>query len=375
MVKFSLVGILVGGDLMLQSILSNIAIILLMHLFMSMDFHFKNKYSKLLKDLIAITITSISVIAMFYLPINIYDNFWIDMRLIPLVFLAYLQGWKVAIPTLAITSAWSLFMGTSSILVNVIFGMVLPTLFTLLFHHRSNIKGKYFEKISIMMIAWLISNIPIIFLIPNGLEIFRHISIIQLITYVLTAIVLYTFIMQDRQHRFLQDKLEKLAAEDSLTKLLNKRKFLEVVQNKCKSVKSRQFLAMLDLDHFKNVNDSFGHLVGDKVLKTTGEILKKYEKENIIIGRYGGEEFIIYIEHDNPSEVIQLIQQIRKEIRTSLFAIGRDKTLKLTVSIGLAEFDENVTFSEAIHLADQFLYSAKQNGRDCVVFDYYKKIS
>lgn len=363
-----------GGVLMLQSILSNIAIILLMHLLMTMDYHFKDKYSKLTKNLIAITITSVSVITMFYLPINIYDDFWVDMRLIPLVFLAYLQGWKVAIPTLAITSIWRFSMGGSSMIPGIIFGMVLPTLFALLFHSRSNIKGKYIEKISMMIITCLISDIPIIFFIPNGLEIFQNIIIIRLVTFIITAIILYTFIMQDRQRRFLQEKLEKLAAEDSLTKLLNKRKFLEVVEKKCKKVKDRQFLAMLDLDHFKNVNDSFGHLVGDKILKAIGEILKKYENENIVIGRYGGEEFIIYIEHDNPSEVIQLIQEIRVEIRNSLFAIGKDNTLKVTVSIGLAEFDENVTFLEAVHLADKFLYRAKQKGRDCVVFDYYRNI-
>lgn len=345
-----------------------------MHLSMSMIFSFKDKYSETTRKFTAITTTALAVIVMFYLPIKIYDDFWVDMRLIPLLFLAYFQGWKVAIPTLFITSSWRFFMGGGGMIPGIIFGMVLPTLIGLLFHHRSNIKGNFLEKLGIIIAAWFVCDFPIIFFMPNGLEVFNNIALIRSTTFVITAIVLYTFIMQDRQRRYLQEKFEKLAGEDSLTKLRNKRKFFEVVEEKRKHVKSRQFLAMLDLDHFKNINDTFGHIVGDKILSAIGEILKKYESDNVVIGRYGGEEFIIYIESDDCRMALQLIQNIRNDIRSSLFKIGKGNSVKMTVSIGLAEFDNDITFLEAVNLADKRLYKAKEKGRDCVVCENSKKI-
>lgn len=346
-----------------------------MHLFMSMSYHFRNKYSNLTRDLIAITISSLSVIAIMYLPIRIHEDFWVDMRLIPLVFLAYFQGWKVAIPTLLISSLWRFSMGGGGMVPGILFGMVLPTLFALLFHHRSNLRGNYFEKFGIIIGAWFICDFPIIFFMPEGLEVFSNIALIRLVTFVITAVVLYIFIIQDRRRRLLEEKYEKLAGEDSLTKLRNKRKFFEIVEVKSKNATSRQFLAMLDLDHFKKVNDTFGHIVGDKILSAIGEILKKYESDNVMIARYGGEEFIMYIEHENPSKVIELINNIRKEIRSSLFAIGQGNSIKMTVSVGIAEIENNLTFTEAVQLADKYLYKAKEKGRDCIIFNNCQKIS
>lgn len=359
---------------MLQSILSNIAIILLMHLLISTVIHFQDKYSKFTREVIIIIITSLSVIAMFYLPIKIYDDFWVDMRLIPLVFLAYFHGWRVAIPSLIIAALWRVGMGGGGMMPGIVFGMVLPTFFALLFHHRINLKGKYLEKVGIIFVAWFMSDFPIIFFMPNGLNVFQQIAIPRCLTIVLTSIILFIFIIHDRERRFLHDKFEKLAGEDFLTKLLNKRKFLEVVEKKCSRVQSNQFLAMFDIDHFKKVNDTFGHIVGDAILIELGEILKNYEQENVVIGRYGGEEFIIYFEKDNYSEVIEIMNSIRNEIQRNLFALDRGEPIRVTISTGLAKLDKNMSLEEGIALADQCLYKAKANGRNCIITDQQEEM-
>lgn len=354
---------------MIQSLLSNIAILLIMHLSMSVNIHFRKKYSATIHKLITILIISISVICMFYLPIKINDDYWIDMRLIPLVFLAYIQGWKVTIPSLIIVSLWRFFMGGNGMVPGIIFGMVLPTLFALLFQHRSRSIKHSYDLIGIVIVAWFISDFPIIYFMPNGMEIFTKFSSIRLVAFVITTMILYTFYMLEKDRQRAHDRLEKLADEDSLTKLHNKRRFFEIIERKSKACTSRQFLAMLDLDYFKHINDTYGHLVGDKMLIELGNILNKYEQQNVVIGRYGGEEFIVYIEEDEQSKVLDLIFGIQSDIRTTPFTIDGNLTLNLTVSIGISEIQKGMSLTEAVQNADRALYTAKESGRDRVVYD------
>lgn len=358
---------------MFQSILSNIAIILLLHLIMTVIMNYRNKISPFLLKFFIIFINSAAVISMFYLPIR-FDGYWVDMRFIPLVFLAYLQGFRLAIPALLISSLWRIFMGGDGMIPGIIFGMIGPTLFALSLHHRSNLQGHFFEKIGMIIGCWFICDFPIIFIMPNGFEIFKSIALIRSTSFILTAITLYSFIILERQRTSSNEKLQRLAGEDPLTKLLNKRKLFEMIGEKVQHFSPEHYIAMIDIDHFKQLNDHYGHVIGDQVLVKTGEILKQYEKENIAIGRYGGEEFIVYIGDTTFDEATKLIETIRQDIRTASFVINNEISIQITVSIGLAPLTENDPLLHVINLADKNLYQAKRNGRDCLIVSTNHKV-
>ncbi|MDM5335212.1 diguanylate cyclase [Ureibacillus composti] len=351
---------------MLQSILSNLAIILLFHLSMSMVMNHKKKIPNSLIQLTMIIVGSVAVISMFYLPIR-FNHYWVDMRMIPLVFIAYIHGWKKALPTLLVASVWRFFMGGAGMVPGILFGMIGPTLIALAFHHRSIFNKNFIEGIGIIIVCWLFSDLPIIYIIPNGWEIFKSTALIRGSSFVITATILYMFITQDRQRRMLNEELEKLATEDPLTNLFNKRKFYEVVHRKITTLQPKHFLAMLDIDHFKQINDTHGHLVGDKILVLLSNILMRYRNERVTIGRYGGEEFIIYIGNSTNDEAKELIEEIIQEIRSTSFPISNSKTIHITVSIGLTEMNDHLSLLSNVNQADQNLYMAKRKGRDCLI--------
>lgn len=326
----------------------------------------KSKIPTSLFHLTMVIVGSAAVISMFYLPIR-FNHYWVDMRMIPLVFIAYIQGWKKALPTLLVASVWRFFMGGAGMVPGVLFGMIGPTLISLAFHHRSKIDKIYIERIGIIIACWLFSDLPIIYIIPNGWEIFKSTAFIRGSSFVITATILYMFITQDRQRRTLNEELEKLAAEDPLTNLFNKRKFYEVVHRKITTLQPKHFLAMLDIDHFKQINDTHGHLIGDRILILLSNILKKYMNDNVTIGRYGGEEFIIYIGNSTNDEAKEIIEEIIQEIRLTSFPISNSETIHITVSMGLTEMNDYLSLLSNVNQADQNLYMAKRNGRDCLV--------
>jgi diguanylate cyclase (GGDEF)-like protein len=123
---------------------------------------------------------------------------------------------------------------------------------------------------------------------------------------------------------------------------------------------------MLDLDHFKETNDKFGHLVGDVVLKETAVILKDTLREIDIIGRYGGEEFSIVLTGIGREGAAQVAERIRQNVESAVFK-AYDEVVSSTVSIGVSVFpDDGVDALNLIESADQALYRAKESGRNKV---------
>lgn len=351
---------------MIQSILSNLAIILMMHLVMSMLMSYKKQLSARFVYVATILLVSMSVISMFYLPIR-FGGFLLDMRFIPLVFYGYFWGWKMALPPLLIAALWRFFMGGDGAIPGIIFGMVAPTLLALIFHHRSKIEGEYLHKILLILACWFICDFPIVFFIPGGVEIFQRIGLLRLTTFVGTSIIWYSFIMLERQRSSLNERLQKLAGEDPLTRLLNKRRFYEVAKEKIESDGSMGFIAMMDIDHFKNLNDTYGHVVGDDILIKVGRVLKESEIEDVLVGRYGGEEFIIYLGNSNFESAARTLDEIRTKIRNIRLILENGKTIGITVSAGLAEIEKDAHILSTVDHADKLLYLAKKNGRDRVL--------
>jgi diguanylate cyclase (GGDEF)-like protein len=127
--------------------------------------------------------------------------------------------------------------------------------------------------------------------------------------------------------------------------------------------KSNASIAMLDLDHFKSVNDTYGHATGDKVLSGLGQLLSRSLRTTDYIGRYGGEEFMIVLVGASPEESIEKLNAIKDAFSAIDFEFN-DTVFRATFSIGLADLAENNSLPHAINQADQALYASKVGGRN-----------
>jgi len=165
-------------------------------------------------------------------------------------------------------------------------------------------------------------------------------------------------------------KLEELAQTDYLTGLFSRRRFFEIMTYEAKRTfrtKEPLSLIIFDIDHFKQINDKWGHQTGDKVLKEISEITKKCVRETDSVARYGGEEFIILLPGIVASEAALIAERIRKQFENHIIIMEKD-IIRLTASFGIAQFTDNQFdtnyIDKIVSYADQALYKAKEMGRN-----------
>ena len=173
----------------------------------------------------------------------------------------------------------------------------------------------------------------------------------------------YTSIRQDITDK---KRVEELSITDQLTKLNNRLKLEEVFNTEIERSKryNQEFsMILLDIDHFKLVNDNYGHDVGDETLKDVARILSKSVRATDIVGRWGGEEFIVVASQTNLKQTMILAEKIRKNIEDHKFKVIGTKTS----SFGVSTFKSNDTQETLVKRADDALYKAKDGGRNCVV--------
>lgn len=163
------------------------------------------------------------------------------------------------------------------------------------------------------------------------------------------------------------------AKTDTLTGLLNRGAFEEELALMLTGERPKEAcLALLDIDHFKRINDDFGHLVGDKVLKFFGGLIKKHALKHHTVARYGGEEIAMLMPNTTLDQALAISEKIRKLLESSqLKRTGKDEPIgKVTVSIGISSAKTEDTAENLIDRADQALYKAKNQGRNQVVISW-----
>ena len=130
-------------------------------------------------------------------------------------------------------------------------------------------------------------------------------------------------------------------------------------------------ILMVDLDHFKRVNDTYGHAGGDEVLRQFAEIAKGHLRGTDIMGRVGGEEFAILLPETASIGALNLAERVRHDLQNAKMVWG-DQTLRITASLGIADLGEHdATILDLLARADRALYTAKNNGRNCVIVDHF----
>jgi diguanylate cyclase (GGDEF)-like protein len=181
------------------------------------------------------------------------------------------------------------------------------------------------------------------------------------------------------QWRQREKSVEILSQIDPLTTLYNRRtiyNFLEILLSKQYTDHRFHALILLDLDYFKQINDKYGHTVGDKALIETANVLKRTIRNEDIVGRFGGEEFIIVVANTSHQQTQQIAERCRNELARLKVYSDHDEEVMVTASFGITHFDRHITSLDTVlKQADEALYHAKNLGRNQVVQyqDYLKQ--
>jgi diguanylate cyclase (GGDEF)-like protein len=166
------------------------------------------------------------------------------------------------------------------------------------------------------------------------------------------------------------EEIYKMTIVDGLTEIFNKRYFLETLERelqRAKRYKRELSMIMFDIDFFKRINDNFGHLAGDQVLKDLAQLVKSRTRSEEIVARYGGEEFAILMPETNQRGAKALAEQLRKLVENGNFSFD-DEDIPVTISLGVVSLQGNDWDLHAfIRMADERLYDAKRGGRNQVV--------
>jgi diguanylate cyclase (GGDEF)-like protein len=173
------------------------------------------------------------------------------------------------------------------------------------------------------------------------------------------------------QNSLLFQKTKDLAIKDGLTGLYMRRYFVEKIDEEIRRAKQLgvafSFL-MIDIDHFKDCNDTHGHPFGDKVLKILSEFLRDNLRDVDVIGRYGGEEFAVILPSTPYNGAMFVAERLRNSFEKLVINVNENEGIKITLSVGGVEYREGMKLMEIINCADKALYHSKENGRNKVSF-------
>ncbi|MFC3882274.1 diguanylate cyclase [Bacillus songklensis] len=293
----------------------------------------------------------------------------IDLRSIPMMIAAYLGGWvsTLVATSIIIICGLALYPISHSALVNIVVLTVSAIAFSFISHSSMKIEKKWiFMAVSFVAIL----GITIDFVIPD----FRK-ALIVFAQYALAVVCATygTYLFKSYLWRSDDDyaRLKEGAEKDSLTGLNNVRLFNHAIDSAFLKVKEHQeelSLLYIDIDHFKQVNDMYGHPAGDKVLQQIGHILMQSCRSVDVVSRNGGEEFSVIMPACDSASARTIAERIRKNVEQSVFLINEDVELKVTVSIGSATVNQKnmISVRQLIHQADEGLYMAKRTGRNWI---------
>lgn len=193
------------------------------------------------------------------------------------------------------------------------------------------------------------------------MAVFRAATIVvqNLFFFIILGTMLMLFLFEEIEWHRLR------SIRDELTGSFNRRYFKEHVQRQLNQSEAASIIALVDIDHFKQINDTYGHDIGDEVITFVVQNLESLNLTDCVVARYGGEEFAIFARENDEARVAKALDTVRDEIAGS-FSID-DQPLRVSVSIGVVMLDTSYDYGEVIRQADKALYQAKQQGRNRVM--------
>lgn len=176
--------------------------------------------------------------------------------------------------------------------------------------------------------------------------------------------------LESSVHDLLHERanLTSQVQRDALTQVASRQYLLDILAQEVDQTLAKRrdlTVAMADLDHFKNINDSLGHLIGDRVLKEVAQRITTSVRDRDLIGRYGGEEFLLIFPDTSLPVAQQVTERIRQHIASTPIHL-QEHSIPITISIGLTHFNPDDSLESLLQRADNAMYAAKQAGRNCV---------
>jgi diguanylate cyclase (GGDEF)-like protein len=187
----------------------------------------------------------------------------------------------------------------------------------------------------------------------------------------LITLVLYSTCLLIYRNNCSSEVLRRLATTDSLTGAFNRRYFMELMareQRRADRYETIYTILMIDIDHFKRVNDTYGHQVGDRAIRAMADACKHATRPTDIVARYGGEEFVVTLTHTDQAGALKVAERLREAVSQIAIPTERE-ALTFTVSVGVGTYRTRSSIDEIIGRADQALYRAKTAGRNRVCVD------
>ena len=240
----------------------------------------------------------------------------------------------------------------------------IPDLATEQYSTLFDVDGRAGSVLSLPLLCEKKTTIGILNLLRSSINGFSEaeIGFLQLIAVHAAGVIDKTILFHNTQ---------ELAYTDGLTSIFNRRYFDQRYSReilRAKRYKRALSLLMVDIDYFKKYNDTFGHLMGDKVLRKVANIIEEELRRADIVCRYGGEEFVVILPEIDQDNAFRVAEKLRTAVRTISFKKNKQPATHVTISIGVASFPDNGNNAEKIlEAADKALYRAKELGRDKVV--------
>jgi two-component system, sensor histidine kinase LadS len=279
--------------------------------------------------------------------------------------IAYAQGLALVLLYVAIALDSHLIQAWLAFVVLSAFVPIMLLLGVYMLRYQQLFSRYFLAAAALAMTGTLITEFAVWGFIPFTEITFHAMELGMVLDATILAMGLSHFVRDQQKKRV---HAERLAITDALTEILNRRGFEEAALPHwllTERHNRRMSVLMLDLDHFKKLNDTFGHALGDQVLFTFARLLMQCARRHDVVGRWGGEEFIIVLPETDATEAGMLAERIRQltlelAIAPALPAGG------LTVSIGISEYRVGQSLDELIKAADVALYAAKGGGRNCL---------
>lgn len=308
-------------------------------------------------------------IVLMYYSIQVNEFVILDLRHIPVVLLAYFGGFIPSMISVVIISIGRFVIDVNHSSIVSLFMMLLIGSGASIITY--NCKNEGLKKWTIMLLySQFIFSIAF-YLVVDFYRQVIHFAFYHIVSTLVGGFFTFYFVTYIRRYSELYLKYKENSERDSLTGLYNVRSFdyfYNLMVNEAKEKNQSFAVCLVDIDYFKNVNDLYGHVAGDEILKQLARILEKTTRREDIISRNGGEEFSVLLQDCCIKKAVDIALRIQKSVSEYTFLINESEKLNITVSIGVAACEDNQLEhqKQLYQEADDALYKAKHNGRNRV---------
>ncbi|WP_226659343.1 GGDEF domain-containing protein [Pseudalkalibacillus hwajinpoensis] len=308
----------------------------------------------------------IGIFLMIY-SIQVETTTIVDLRHIPLLLVTLYGGALPGVVALIIIQMTRFMIGMNlSSFVSL--GLLTSLYIGYLLFRKWNVSN-FIKTIWMLLYSNFAFSVIIVYFLLDITSLFSVINVLYWLTSMLTGLMAIYTTEHLRKTNQLFREYKKSATVDPLTGLNNVRSFDEVLNRAIQGASANDekplSLLVIDIDHFKDVNDTYGHAAGDIVLTQFGKTLRSAARLNDSVSRNGGEEFTILLENCSNREALEIGERVRSMIEENSFAINKEISIHITASIGASTFPETVSSPDQLYReADEALYQAKRSGRN-----------